>query len=464
MSVLVARVSSLPGRAAAPAQLLAGLLAGAAVIGFLVVGSHASLALPVALLPLAALGMGRSRAVFAGVLLPAVALTLLGGHAFAEIKTGPVYILDVVLVCVVVLGLPAITDAAVATPALVLFLAFFMGVTLLEVVHSGLTRIVLRQSVIGLYAFWALVGVAAGRLGLSERIVRLVFWSGLGAAVLFGLTDLQVNPPFMMIGVAESLYVGYGLLALLLVPGLIPRGRWTVLVVGFEVVVIALGFVRSVWFALPMAVVVTLLVCGATPHVRRQIVRLLALGVVALVVTAVVLPARFEAMRAEASSIVFYNSGHSASDNNAKWRLNNWSYALSAIGRSPVGGIGFGQAEVPVSVCTNACNAPGALGDSTVLAGSDLHNSILAIPLRLGVPAFLAFLAFEGLVLVRARRSAMRSSIGRWLLACHLLTMFTALTAVVLEGPYMGIFFWLFAGLAIGFQPGAPQRTEAVGS
>jgi O-Antigen ligase len=442
-------------------------LAGASVLtvlaGFLVVQGHVTRALAVALIPLLFSIANRTRLVYAAVVMPILGATLVFGRAFTELPVERVYILDATLILAFVLTLPATADAASRFPGVTTVLLLLIGIALADIAWAGATRIVLRQSVLVLYSLWVFVGLAMGRMGLVGRFAHVVYWSAIGTAVLGVLLHAHLVH-LSLVPVARSLYIGYGLLLVMFAPELIPRNRWVTLVIVLQLVIVGLDKVRSVWIAFPLAVVSTLLITGSAERIRRQIVKLTVILATLIVVAGVIFPTVLNALGREAASIVSY-SGNTASDANAKWRLTNWHYGLSEIKKHSLTGIQLGGPEVPPSVCKTGCNRAGLGGDSTVLAGADLHNSILAIPLRFGIPAFLLFIVFELTVLARARRAARRSSLVRWLLACHLLTLFTALTAVVLEGPYMGIFFWLTGGLVIGvssFSPsGSPEATNS---
>lgn len=423
---------------------------GAAAVSLLVADRRPGYAVLVALAPLGGVLFGRTRAIYIGLLMPVLATTLVLGRFFSELAIGPTYVLDTTLVLALMFTAPAIVASAMRFPAATALLLTFIGITAAEVAGAGTSRVVLRQSVLGFYAIWSFVGMAIARAGLAEVFARVVFGAAAGATIVFGLTRLGELRTVPIVGVAHSLYIGYGVLLALFAPRLAPRSRWLNVLLGCQIIVLAASLVRSIWFAFPLALVGTVLVCRPSRHVLLQMIRLLALAAVVLGIAAFAYPPAVASVAREAASIVNYNSGSSASDNNAKWRLTNWHYGLSEIQKHPLGGIGFGQSEVPQAVCAAGCNKPGANGDATVLSGADLHNSILAIPLRLGLPGLFVFLMFEAMVLQQARRSAFRSKTVAWLFACHLLTLLVALTAVVLEGPYMGIFFWLFGGLVIG--------------
>lgn len=417
------------------------------VVAVLFAAHHTMAALAIAGLPLGLAMFNRTRLVYVALLLPMLSATLLFGRAFVGISVGPLYVLDATLALVLLLALPQIVRAAASAPYVTSLVVLLMLGTGFEVLSDGITRITLRQSVIGMYAVWAIVGIAVARFGLLERFARIVFWSSAGATVVFALTLVHALN-IQTIQVAFSLYIGYGLLFALFLPRAIRRTRWVNLLIAFEIGVLGLGFVRSVWVALPAAIAVTMACAGAGRRVRRQLVRFAMVLAAVVVVAAVFSPRTVHALSREADSVIAYKQGNSSSDANAKWRLNNWNYAFTQIKKHPIAGIGFGGAEVPLSVCAKGCAHQ--TGDPTIVPGSDLHNSIIALALRFGIPMFLIFLAFEAAVFARARRLGRANPYASWAFACHLLTGFTALTAVVLEGPYMGVFFWFFAGLTVG--------------
>jgi O-antigen ligase len=434
------------------------VLALAVVDALLLIDRRFSFALLFASLPLVLLLFGRTRAVFLGVLTPALVATLVFGHTFASIKVGPMYALDAVLLAVLFLAAPAIVSAVGRSTGIAAVIALLLLITMIHVYEAGFSRVVLRQSVLGFYALWVFVGMAVARSGVLERYMRFVYWGAAGATILLATSALH--------DVAHDLYIGYGVLIGLFTPRVLARRHLAYPILVAQMALLALGQVRSIWVALPLAVFGTLVVCGRSRSFMPQLLRLLAIAALLFGLAVAARPSIVGSLKRQANSIFNY-SGSTTSDNNAKWRLSNWNYGISQISAHPLGGIGFGGPEVPPSVCTTGCNDLTKNPDPTVLAGSDLHNSILAIPLRLGLPGLVVFLAFEVLVLARARRLGRRSGTMQWLLACHLLTGFTALTAVVLEGPYMGIFFWLFGGFVLGLSPAEHQdehEADPIGS
>ena len=185
-------------------------------------------------------------------------------------------------------------------------------------------------------------------------------------------------------------------------------------------------------------------ICRNSPEVRLRFVTypIVTLSIVATI-GLVAAPARVDQVWTEARSVVSFSGGQTVSDRNAEWRLNNWRYAKGVVEGQPILGAGLGRPEVPASVCGSACDAEPITPSQS--PGADLHNSWLAVAIRLGLPAFILVVAFQWIVIREAYRSSLAGDeSAAWLLACQLLVAATALTSVVLEGPYMGLFFWFF--------------------
>ena len=130
-------------------------------------------------------------------------------------------------------------------------------------------------------------------------------------------------------------------------------------------------------------------------------------------------------------------------------------YLIAEIQRSPLLGAGFGQ-EISLRY------------HSTDSHDVDPHNSFVAIAYRMGVPAAICLFLAILLISRRAGQVVRRQDMlqASYLLACLgsfvSLCVFAAFN-VVLEGPYMGIFFWLFLGLLLRFSA-HPDRSERNGS
>jgi hypothetical protein len=143
----------------------------------------------------------------------------------------------------------------------------------------------------------------------------------------------------------------------------------------------------------------------------------------------------------------------SSANANARWRLAFWRYLLRQSIHDPVFGVGFGK---PADFTWHGVTydprsqAPGAPASDVTGA----HNSFVAMLYRAGAPALLATLALMVVAVARLvplirRTSGEDRALAIWPLAALAIATGQASFNVVLEGPYMGIFFWAALGLAL---------------
>jgi len=125
-------------------------------------------------------------------------------------------------------------------------------------------------------------------------------------------------------------------------------------------------------------------------------------------------------------------------DANASWRLEVWKRAINYGIEHPLMGAGFGR----------------SMGDSLAFGETDRvdpHNSYVAIFYRMGLPGIIAFAIFWaqviGVAFARCKRGTANRLLFGMALAAHIATAIFALFNVVLEGPYMGIPFWVSLAL-----------------
>jgi hypothetical protein len=410
-----------------------------------------------------------------GMLVGAIGGLVVLGRDFAYLHVGPIYIMDAVLIVYLMGSARALVDIAQHHSYTSWVVGGILASTAFHIATSGATGVVLRQAVLGGYALWVIVGIVAAKdHSFVPRVARTIWWGAIPAAGLLALSSVDPSNPLLhaltpgLIPVASSLYIGFALLLTLFAPTVAPNGSWVKLVSLAEAITLILGEVRSAWVAIAAASVIVVFVCRVSPRAGVRLVFYPLIGFAIILLAALMFaPGKVNAIRSEASSIVSY-SGSSASDANARWRLNNWRYAEGMIGRHPFTGVGFGGPEVPSTVCLTACNKPVPGDPTVVVGGADLHNSILAIGLRLGLPTLALVLLYEFMLIRRAGWLSSQSAdeFSTWLLASQLLTGVTALTAVVLEGPYMGIFFWFLGGLLLGYdargEPVQPRSPAAI--
>lgn len=438
------------------ATTLMCVTAAALVRGGLVV------ALPLALLPAFLLLVGHDAVL--KFVIGVVSLVAVFGRDLAYVQLGPLYVLDFVLLVTLVLALPHIFKGAGRNPTFAVILLGIIFLTLLRLEQSGLSGTTIRQSVIGLYALWAFIGLALASDRLSRDFARALALGSVAGLAVYGALLFAPGNPFSthftprQIDAAASLYAGFALLAVVFAPELLsrklPRAVWVT--IGLVALAeIGKGETRSIWVALTVAIPATLLLSGFDRASQRGILRFALLASVLLLAAAVLAPSVMGDLNAEQASI-YSNSTRRDSVANAEWRSKVGRRALSQIGEKPLSGVGFGP--------------PQTHHDDGL--PTDLHNSILGFGLRLGIPGLFLLMLFEAGVLASARRLLARSrpqqrSIVRWLVACQVLTAVHSLFTVVLEGPYMGLFFWILGGVIVGLASSvdtgsalAPQSDE----
>jgi O-antigen ligase len=145
--------------------------------------------------------------------------------------------------------------------------------------------------------------------------------------------------------------------------------------------------------------------------------------------------------------------GSSSSARNVQWRLAIWGFMLRKTAHDPVFGVGFGR---PTNFRWR-----GTVYDARNISTSDPtystppHNSFVNLLFRTGALGLLSLLALVGVALVRVWRvltSPLRPFDRAMVIgstAAFVMAAGTACFSVALEGPYMGMVFWIFLGLML---------------
>ncbi|HET9627010.1 MAG TPA: O-antigen ligase family protein [Kofleriaceae bacterium] len=201
---------------------------------------------------------------------------------------------------------------------------------------------------------------------------------------------------------------------------------------------------RSGLVALGVAVAATGGYVLGTRRALAGALRLLALGVAGLAVTAIAVDSAYLD-----DTIARITHITDVQDVNTAWRLLNWYEVGAGVVDRPLGH-GFAQWDFFFT-------------RYDPLIGS--HNSLLDLAYRIGVPGLVAFLAIPGWLLARTRRAVAASSGGAQVLpitacACVLAILVYACFNVVLETAYMSILFWVVLGVgAAALEAQAPAST-----
>lgn len=127
-------------------------------------------------------------------------------------------------------------------------------------------------------------------------------------------------------------------------------------------------------------------------------------------------------------------------DSSAAWRVNLWQSANKAWMSNPILGIGFGK-KIPLEVDKW----------KTFEEVRNLHNSLIAITVQMGIVGIVVFLAFIFMVIKKSWKNIFTNYdlspyyIG--ITACILVILFCSLFQPYLETNLTGIFLWIMLGL-----------------
>jgi len=176
---------------------------------------------------------------------------------------------------------------------------------------------------------------------------------------------------------------------------------------------------------------------GAIGTPRLTLATLVLAGILVLVNSTVATPTleRFQALI------------QASEDPNSAWRLYSWGLLIAGFVQSPILGHGFGG-NLPSFLFRGR-----AYGlDPTVPIGA--HNSYLFLLFKEGIIGFGLAIAFAVSVFAFTLPRLRRMELGedRWIAGAAMgafafVCLFAAFN-VVLEGPFMGMFFWIYPALA----------------
>jgi len=151
----------------------------------------------------------------------------------------------------------------------------------------------------------------------------------------------------------------------------------------------------------------------------------------------------------EFKSIYNQSDEASSSANNAKWRIILWKDIIKKSMEKPILGYGFGMLYNNETLKDMGW----AYGDDVGFL--DPHNSYLSILYRTGIVGLLIFLLFIisfFVKMIKFLRSCQDSAISTYMISILSAVIFILVISffmVVLEGPFLGIFLWVFIGLAL---------------
>ncbi len=331
---------------------------------------------------------------------------------------------------------------------LALYLSWGLMVLISSLPAGGMSTF--RRFALVYYALFALVPVQfAGSPGFFERLF-LSFSFGTAFSIARGyvnaITGTWAFPTVVgsnrYLAGTEGLYISVLLLAII---AFWPKtGRFLgSLAIGSALVVLGAIILvqhRSVMVALVPAAIV-LFILQSAPF-RRRYLRLAIwalVALVALVAVITVVPSGKHAITYALNSVKGITTFER--DPNAAWRLLAWRASLSSVKDQPFTGVGL---AVPLIFQSNA----------GLMTDVDPHNSLVQILLRLGLVGLFVFLwsalcyYLDLIGSIKRGAGALGRPVVAFLAAAHVLVLTFSLFNVVLETPYMGVFYWLLVGLA----------------
>jgi O-antigen ligase len=452
-----------PNAATAGAIALLGGLGGAA--SALVPGVAVASAVGIFLL-LGLIGLSRwwglsPAAVMFLVLLSGTSIT---GRVFSYVQIGPLYITDAVLL---LLGLTLLLKAGLGRMSIARsvpsrfwwLLGGYFAVGLLAAargIDSGTdTYYVARDAVLVAYSVSTVFIIALFK-GPSDvrRVHKVLYWSAVPATAFAAATAATFDTGG--IAVALGLYLSFFFLNVMArwTQGFRPaRWEWVFVVVQF--VLVTLLTARTAWVGALVAV--GFLMLSGRPERRRRMLGGMMLTATVLVAIYTWLPPSVKesevGVKIEHGVQGAINPGaqQTYQSANAAWRLAFWRKDLTEMARQPLTGVGFGPGA---DFCFQGyCSDQRKSRESSQISGP--HNSYVNVAYRTGLPGIVALLGVIAVAVraawrgVRQARSEADALTARLAIATFAFAAVTCFFAVGLEGPFIGLFFWVPLGLLL---------------
>jgi O-antigen ligase len=301
----------------------------------------------------------------------------------------------------------------------------------------------------------------------SYRSFLLVIKTFFLGSLLFNLT-VVIAPMFyitvypVVVGppVAATTYAGIVLIFLLFGPRTLIRS-WPLkcLMIILYMPYIILTEVRGVWVSFGGALALAYL-CAPKRELQIRLKRGISLILtgLALVLIFFLLSGRPLARYwDEFMSIFFVTASDSplarVSVNNALWRIEMWKEVFRQFQTHTLTGIGFGSV-----FSLKPEHLPDALRlvlSPVSMTNVDVHNSHLAVLLRMGLAGFIVYIGINYvfckrcLSFLRTHPDSEAKAYMLAILGAYFLYLIVASFNVALEGPFLGIFFWMLMGMGM---------------
>ncbi len=251
-----------------------------------------------------------------------------------------------------------------------------------------------------------------------------------------------------------STHAFYLLLVILIATSLVIFDRfWNkgviFLIIWVWIIGIMTSMMRHLWLALPFGLMIIFLLLKKNNQKKALVFAgkniLIALSIIAIIIMAVVIfnqQDNFDNISGNIKNIEtrFISILETGQDTSVNWRIGLWQSAKKSWQASPIFGIGLGR------------NISLEVGDWRAYEEvRNLHNSLLAITIQMGILGITAFGLFILSVLAKSWKVAMSDPelkpyfIG--IIACILTILFCSLFQPYLETNLTGIFLWLMLGI-----------------
>ena len=214
-----------------------------------------------------------------------------------------------------------------------------------------------------------------------------------------------------------------------------------------QILAILFGMSRSAWVALFGALIFLLIISKGKRNSILSLYFPIFVGIFLLVfVFSYLLKSPFlEDMYIEARTVYDYNDIDNAASANSKWRIETDKIGIKEAIQNPLGK-GFGP-PAPESVWKDWSGS----GD----INADYHNSYIAILTRTGFLGFMTFIYitiifyYHGIQFIMNTNDPQYKAYMIGILSSHLSVFINSQFSVVLQGPYMGIFYWILMGMGM---------------
>jgi len=380
--------------------------------------------------------------------------------AYLGIQAGPfpIYVTEIVLGVVLALYyweycIFSGPRELVRSPVSLLVMIYVLyGLILLGADYSEHGAEAVRDSAMLYYALFVFVGLFSidgekdmrtlGKVLIAAGIVSV--WKMISGAVA-GSYSTSAAGSGKLVGGATALYATFSFIILCVSMnyGIYRKRPLLYLLAAANLVVVFFSAHRT-FIVVFIGVLFVHLIVSVKRRGRRRSVRTIRSTVGAILIAAVIVACVPYFGGIATATLQKYGRLLSLTDPNTAFRIEYWNRSLETwFETNPLMGIGLG-APADVFVRGEQRTAP--------------HNSYITVGLRTGLVGFgllvlimLTYYAYAvSIIRILQKMGSRLAPYAIAFLLCQVATAIVAFFNIVLEGPYMGSFFWLFIGLTIG--------------